>query len=155
MMCRIIVVNSSPLIIFQRIGQLSLLTALFERVHVPPAVRNEVYGEEALPEWIEERSLAQPLASQIVAARLGPGEREAIALALELKATEIVLDDLAARRLAQSLRLPVIGSIGLLLRAKERGLVSAVRPLMERMQDEGFHIAGRVLAHILVAAGEG
>ena len=98
--------------------------------------------------------MAQPLASQIVAARLGAGEREAIALALEMGAAELILDDLAARRLAQSLQLAVIGSAGLLLRAKEHGLIQRVRPLMQAMQDVGFHISERVFAGILTAAGE-
>jgi hypothetical protein len=98
--------------------------------------------------------LTQPLASQIVAARLGPGEREAIALALELGATELVLDDLSARRLAQSLHIVVIGSVGLLLRAKEKGLISEVRPLIQAMQDAEFHISDRVFDGVLAAAGE-
>ncbi len=106
------------------------------------------------PDWIETHLLAQPLASQIVAGRLGAGEREAIALALELKATLLVIDDLAARRLAQLLALPVVGSAGLLLRAKEKGLIPAIRPLLEAMQNADFRIAEVVLAGILSAAGE-
>jgi predicted nucleic acid-binding protein len=107
-----------------------------------------------LPAWIEEYPLTQPLASQIATARLGPGESEAIALALELGASELVLDDLPARRLAQSLHIPVIGSVGLLLRAKERGLIAAVRPLMTTMQQEDFRISEGVFDGILAAADE-
>lgn len=148
------VVDSSPLIVFQRIGQLNLLRDLLEHVYIPIAVQCEVFGNDFAPDWIEGRALAQPLASQIVAARLGAGEREAIALALEMGAAELVLDDLAARRLAQSLQLVVIGSAGLLLRAKEHGLIQRVRPLMQAMQDVDFHISERVFAGILSAAGE-
>jgi predicted nucleic acid-binding protein len=146
--------NSSPLIVFQRIGQLSLLQNLLEQLYIPPAVRFEVFGSTPLPVWIKEQSLAQPLASQILAARIGAGEREAIALALELQANLLVIDDLAARRLAQSLKITIIGSLGLLVRAKERGLISSVRPLMEAMQSEEFRISDSVFAGILAAAGE-
>lgn len=97
------VVNSSPLIVFERIGKFDLLHALMDRLYIPPAVRHEVFGSDPLPAWIEECSLTQLLASEILAARLGHGERKAIALALELKAALVVLDDLAARRVAQSL----------------------------------------------------
>jgi len=84
----------------------------------------------------------------------GAGEREAIALALEMQATELLIDDLAARRLAQSLGIPIIGSLGLLLRAKQRGLVSAVRPLLETMQTEEFRISDDLFSEILMAAEE-
>jgi predicted nucleic acid-binding protein len=73
---------------------------------------------------------------------------------LELQATLLLMDDLPARRLAQSLNIPVIGSVGLLLRAKEKGIIPAVRPLMEAMQSEEFRISHRVFTTILSAAGE-
>jgi predicted nucleic acid-binding protein len=153
-MTSICVVDSSLQIVYQRIGQLDLLCSLLDHAHVPTAVRREVFGDGPLPVWIEERSLVQPVASQIAAARLGAGESEAIALALELRATELVLDDMAARRLAQTLHVPVIGSVGMLLRAKVKGLISEVRPLMESMQQAEFHISERVFKGILTAAGE-
>jgi len=148
------VANSSPLIVFHRIGRLTLLRDLVGRLHIPAMVRHEVFGTDPLPEWVEERALTQPLASQIIAARIGPGEREAIALALEVKATWLIMDDLAGRRLAHSLGITVIGSVGLLLRAKAQGLIPAVRPLMAAMQREDFRISERVFAAILAAAGE-
>jgi len=75
-------------------------------------------------------------------------------LALEIGAAELVLDDLPARRMAGSLHIAVIGSVGLLLRANERGLISEVRPLMKAMQSEDFRISDRVFDGILAAAGE-
>jgi len=71
-----------------------------------------------------------------------------------MQATELLIDDLAARRLAQSLGIPIIGSLGLLLRAKQRGLVSAVRPLLETMQTEEFRISDDLFSEILMAAEE-
>jgi len=148
------VANSSPFIVFERVGRLDLLRAVMGRLHIPSAVRQEVFGSMQLPDWVEGRALTQPLAARITMARLGAGEREAIALALELKATELILDDLAARRLAQSLGIPIIGCLGLLLRAKRRKLIPVVRPLMEAMQGDDFRISGDLFAEILEAAGE-
>jgi len=148
------VANSSPFIVFERIGRLDLLRALLGRSYIPPAVRHEVFSSRQLPDWVEERLLTQPLASRIAGSRLGAGEREAIALALEMKATELVIDDLAARRLAQSLEISIIGCLGLLLRAKHRKLIPAVRPLMDAMQSDEFRISDDLFGEILAAVGE-
>lgn len=148
------VVNSSPLIVFQRIGQFSLLRDLLRRAYIPPTVRLEVFGSDPVPSWVEERPLSQPLVPRVMAARLGAGEREAIAMALETEGAWLVIDDLAARRLAQSLGIEVVGSLGLLLRAKDLGLIAAVRPLIEAMQQEEFRASDEVIATILRAAGE-
>ncbi|MGH2615225.1 MAG: DUF3368 domain-containing protein [Thermomicrobiales bacterium] len=85
---------------------------------------------------------------------LGPGERAAIALATQLSADFIVLDDLSARMAATELGLTVIGSLGLLVRAKERGLISEVRSLMEGMTSHGLYASGELYRHILSLAGE-
>ncbi len=148
------VTNASPLIIFERVGQLTLLRDLFGQVDIPTAVRREVFGADPLPAWIEEHKLAQPLAAQVLAAQLGAGEREAITLALELQATWLLIDDLPAQRLAQSLGLIIVGSAGLLLPAKAEGLIPAVRPLLEAMRNAEFRISDRVFATIIAEAGE-
>lgn len=153
-MSALYVLNSSPLIVFERVERSELLHTLLANATIPPAVRREVFGSNPLPEWIQERSLTQPLASQIIRARLGLGEREAIALAFELHDGILVVDDLHARRLAQSLEIPVIGSLGLLLRAKERGFLPAIRPIMDAMQSDDFRIAEKLFAEIMRAAGE-
>jgi len=150
----LVVSNSSPLIALDRIEQLSLLPSLLRRVWIPPAVRYEVFGSSSLPDWITEQALTQPLVPRIAAVRLGPGERETIALALEMSAGEVILDDLSARRLAISLGLSPIGTLGLLLRAKRQGLISRVRPFMEALQEQEFYISERLFTGILVAAGE-
>ncbi|MBN2149640.1 MAG: DUF3368 domain-containing protein [Anaerolineales bacterium] len=150
----LIVSNSSPFIAFERINQLGLIPGLVTRVIIPPAVRLEVFSTDQLPDWVEEKMLSQPLAPRMTATFLGAGEREAIALALELNASEVFLDDLPARRLATSLGLPVIGSLGLLLRAKKKGLIQEIRPLLDALVSQDFHISERLAARILSAAGE-
>jgi uncharacterized protein len=148
------VANSSPFIVFERVGKSSLLRDLLHQVFIPSAVRREVFGNDPLPTWILEQALEQPLASEILRAHLGSGEREAIALALEKPGAWLVVDDLAARRLAQSLGIPLIGSLGIILRAKELGKISAVKPILVAMQSDDFRIADQLYADLLKSAGE-
>ncbi|MEI6045131.1 MAG: hypothetical protein WCS37_12340 [Chloroflexota bacterium] len=75
--------NSSPLIGLEQIGQLGLLESLFGTITIPTAVAQEVSSSVQLPTWITVRPLTQPLAARVLATSLGPGESEAISLALE------------------------------------------------------------------------
>lgn len=149
-----VVADSSPLIVYQRINRLELLRAVYGFLIVPTAVLLEVFKGQQVPDWIKQEPLKQPIASRIAGARLGAGEREAIALALEIDASLLILDDLPARRLAQTLGVRVIGSAGTLLRAKELSVVSAVQPLLDEMQKFDFRISDQVLHGILRAANE-
>jgi len=87
-------------------------------------------------------------------AGLGAGEREAIALALALQASRILLDDQPARRLAFSLGMPVVGTLGLLLAAKRRALLPTVRPTLDALVNAGFRAAPELYEQILRDAGE-
>jgi predicted nucleic acid-binding protein len=149
-----VVSNSSAIIALDQVGQLQLLSGLFTELVVPPAVVREV-APILLPDWIVEQPLTQPVGPQVLRAGLGDGESEAISLAVELRARWIVLDDRAARRLAQALGLPVIGTLGLLLAAKRRGLLTAVRPSVDALVRHGFHVAPELCACVLSDAGEG
>ena len=100
-----VVSNASPLIALRQIGHLQLLEQLFGTVLIPPAVAREVAPTVALPAWVGQQVLTQPVGPRILGASLGPGESEAISLALETKAKLVMLDDRPARRLAQALRI--------------------------------------------------
>ncbi len=148
-----IVSNSSPLIALEQIGHLDLLEKLFATVLIPPAVARET-ARVVLPAWITERSLTQPIGPQILRASLGPGESEAISLALEVGVQWIILDDRPARRLAQALGLPVIGTLGVLLASKRRGFLSTIQPCIDALVSHGFRIAPDLYEHVLHDAGE-
>lgn len=149
-----VVCNSSPLIALEQIGQLDILHALLGTIVVPPAVVEEVKSSVALPEWIEQRAFAQNIGPLIMGASLGQGESEAIGLALESKSQLIILDDRPARRLAQSLSLPVIGTLGILLAAKNKNLIPSVKPCLEELLRFDFRIAPVLYEQILKDAGE-
>jgi predicted nucleic acid-binding protein len=147
-----VVSDSSPLIALERIGRLDLLRGVFERLLVPPAVAQEVGGP--LPSWIVEHDLARPLDQRVAAARLDPGEREAIALSLERGAQLVVLDDLRARRLAHGLGLTVIGTVGVLVSAKRLSLLPDVRPVLTALRGAGFRLGPELIGRALRDAGE-
>ncbi|MGH7200146.1 MAG: DUF3368 domain-containing protein [Planctomycetaceae bacterium] len=107
-----------------------------------------------LPDRIAERPLTQPVGSQVLAASLGSGERETISLALEIEADRVILDDRAARRLAQDLGLPIIGTLGVLLAAKRRTILSNIRPQRDALIHHGFRIAPALYEQVLSDAGE-
>jgi predicted nucleic acid-binding protein len=104
-----------------------------------------------LPRWIEEQAIfTQPHFSR----SLGAGERAAIALTIQLPADFVVLDDWDARSSAIELGLRVIGSLGLLVRAKGRGQIGEVRPLMDAMISHGLYASEKLYRQILSIAGE-
>jgi predicted nucleic acid-binding protein len=142
-----VVADASPLIAFQQIGQLPLLQALFTSLIVPPAVAREIARSVSPQPWIIERHLTRPPVPEVLHASLGAGESEAISLALELRADRLVVDEKAARHLAQGLGLTVIGTLGVLLAAKRRRLITAVRPLVEALLEKKFWISPQLVEH--------
>jgi predicted nucleic acid-binding protein len=148
----IAVTDSSPLIALYQIDRLELLRSLFRTVIVPPAVTREIAPSlGALPTWISERHFATT-PKPVMA--LDPGEREAIALALHVSANVIILDDLDGRRRAAQRGLDVIGSAGILLKARRLGFIDAVRPELDAMLANGLYVSARLYHEILEAAGE-
>ena len=146
------VFDASPLIIFQQIGYFDLLRRLFLQIVVPPAVVREVAPSLGrLPPWIDERTV---LSVSKLPGSLDDGERAAIALAMEITADVVVLDDLPGRRVAAGLGMTVIGSLGLLIRAREQGLIEVVRPVMDQRVTNGLFVSKQLYREILMAAGE-
>ena len=146
--------NASPIIAFERLGQLPLLERLTNPLHLPPAVVQEVFGVQPLPSWIAKQSLSQPLARLPLSPRLGAGESEAIALALELMPCQLVIDDLAARRAAQSLNIPIVGTVGLLILARQGDLLPSLKPQLDALLKEDFRISDMVYDLALRQVGE-
>lgn len=149
-----VVADASPFIALERIGRLDLIPLLFGRVLVPPAVMREVGSEIVRANGGVELGLERPIDSNIAAANLDPGETEAIGLALEIGADQIVLDDDPARRLARRLGIPLIGTLGIVLAAKQRGVIPAITPVVVALVETGFRVDERLLALVIADAGE-
>ena len=150
---------------FSKIGHFDLLRELFQTIVIPPAVHEEVVergaGRAGAREsrdagWIAVAEVPPP--SAVVAALVaafGRGEREAIALALSLDPTMILLiDELRPRRVAEQLGLIPVGSGGVLVLAKQARLISEVRPLLDGLRGHGLRIGDAVYRRVLERAGE-
>lgn len=150
-----VVADAGPLIALDKIGLLSALYDLFDELIIPPAVAGEIAPTVQAPPWIAQRPLAQPIDARVLAAALGPGETEAMALAMELAMRPVLIDELAGRRVANALSVPIIGTPGLLLVAKQEGIVGALAPMVRRLLATGFFASPSLVNAILLRAGEG
>ena len=160
---RPIICDTTLLLYLGRIGRHDLLPTLFDPVCVPDAVTLELdMGRLLRRDTINPRSLAwatlvsvpQDLIESLPPNRLGPGERAVIAYARAHQGCVAGLDDLQARQLAESLGLAVVGTIGLLLRGKHAGLISAVQPLLDAAVAQGFHLNPALYRDVLELADE-
>ena len=149
-----VVSNSSPIIALDSIGQLQLLERLFSKIAVPRAVAAETGAQRTLPEWSESVDSAAVAEKPPRPVNLGAGEWEAILLAKHLSARWILLDERPARKLALAEGLSVIGTLGILLSAKRKGHVDAMRPLLQRLDQQSFRIERSLVERVLHDAGE-
>ena len=150
-----VVSNFSPLIALARIQRLDLVPAILKSALIPPAVAREIAPSvPVLPNWLEVRAPTRALSVVTSRGRLGDGEWEAIALAIELEASAIVIDDRPARRLAEAAGLNVIGTLGLLLEAKRAGHIRTIRAELDKLIETSFVLSQRLYDRVLRTAGE-
>lgn len=145
------VVDTTCFVALERIGQLDVLPRVFTKIVAPPTVVQE-FGRS--PEWLEVRAVSNDLLSTALRTQLHRGEAEVIALAAEIAAQSIVLDDKKARRIARELGLWPIGTVGVILRAKRSGVIPACRPLLDSLMRAGFYMSDALYREALRLAGE-
>lgn len=150
----VFVSDSSPIIAFEGLDALDLLHQLTNAIYIPPAVRREVFGPRSMPSWITERSVSHPISLRTLQPRLGSGESEAIALALEMLPCNLLLDDLAARRTARSMKIPVVGTVGLLILARQKNLLVTIKPSLDTLMKSDFRISRDLYRLALQSSGE-
>jgi predicted nucleic acid-binding protein len=156
----LVIADTSALLALAACDALALLDQLFKGVRVPPTVLQEctVRGKaeaERLETYLRGRVIEVDLRDFVIAvAGLGQGELEAMALYKHMKADRLLVDDQRARRVARLNEIEVIGSLGVLLRAKESGLISEIRPLVIVIQAAGVYYDERLVAEALRLAGE-
>jgi predicted nucleic acid-binding protein len=159
----IVVSDTSPIRALAHLNLLMLLQELFDEVLVPPAVDVELRNPPASLHRVDVRDLAyvriqSPRDRTKVAEFLqvlDPGESEALALAIEVGVSAILIDEAAGRTMAKRLGLLPVGVLGLLVRAKQRGLLPEVSPLLDRLKmDLGFFISDPLRAEVLRLARE-
>jgi len=158
-----VVCNSSPLIHLARIGRLELLRDFFEEVLIPEGVYDEcVIGGNGREDADKIRSASWIMIDRIdnvelkkaINVFLDKGESEAIALALQVKADLIILDDYDAREFARIYDLKITGTIGILIKAKHDGFIPSLKDVLEDLKDTGFWINKILYSNILREVGE-
>jgi predicted nucleic acid-binding protein len=152
----IVVSNSSPLISLGAIGRLELLHKLFGQISIPLAVQQEVRSVEISTErWVVPRQVDNPLLPQALGSELDWGEAEAIALAVELGADLLLMDERRGRRLASRFGLKVLGVLGILVDSKRTGLIEKIEPVLVELREKaGFRISTALYERALQEAGE-
>jgi predicted nucleic acid-binding protein len=156
----LVVADSSALLALASCEGLSLLDSLFEDVRVPSAVFAECTVAERpysgeLRLYLEGRVDSVDLSAYVIAAiGLGSGELEAMALYKHLGANRLLLDDERARRVARVNHIEVVGSVGVLLLAKDRSLIATVRPRLDSMESAGIYLSKAIYQAALEFAGE-
>ena len=157
-----VICNTSPLQYLHQADVLELLPALVGQVYVPEAVvaeleegrqRNVLLPTLEKFSWLTVKPVRDRTLLPMVT-HLGDGEKEVLALGLETQDALLLLDDRDARRYARSLELEISGTLGILLLAKERGILDAVRPVLDRLQALRFRLNAETRQMVLKQAGE-
>ncbi|MBC8507605.1 MAG: DUF3368 domain-containing protein [Anaerolineales bacterium] len=160
----IVVSNTTPLIGLASIGQFDLIQQIFGEIYIPKAVYDEavVAGREkggAKSEvsgsvWIKTIDVKDRIAVEVLLDELDLGEAEAIVLARELEADWVLMDEKKGRRKLAQLEIRKIGTIGILLKAKEMGFIETIRKDLDQLREKGFSISQFVVDAVLVQAKE-
>lgn len=158
-----VISNSTPIIALKRIENLNLLRELYDKIIVPYGVYEEVIidtKKRELDDFIKNSGFIDIVrienegAKKFLDTSLHKGEVEVIVLAKEIKADLCIIDDLLARKYAKHHEIKITGTIGVLLKSKEKGLISEVRPLVDELINHGIYISEKLYKNILYIARE-
>ncbi len=160
-MNKLVIADAVPLIAFARLHHIGLLPQLFGRVLVTDIVFTECAGRSDFPEsaLIQEAVTRKQLELcaapdfSAFAQKIDAGEASAIAVAIEY-GCGVLMDDKAGRRMAMNADVPVIGTVGVLVLAKRKGLVPLVKPLLKSLATSGYFLSEEIIIAALAAAGE-
>ncbi|MGM0411444.1 MAG: DUF3368 domain-containing protein [Bacillota bacterium] len=134
-----IISNTSCLIVLDNIGMLDILKELYGKIFTTNEVSEE-FGK-SIPDWIEVKTLSDLKYFNLMKNFVDPGEASTIALSVEMDDNKIILDDLKARKLAQKLNIEITGTIGVLIKARQKDIVKSSSSVMNKLKDEGFRIS--------------
>lgn len=156
----IVVLNATPLISLASVEQLSLLHGVFGEVHIPEGVYAEIKAKRSFghreidTSWIHRGSIKGEDYLGLLLNDLDRGEAEAILLAKEMRADALVIDERMGYKIAQSQGIHAIGTLTVLLMAKNLGLIDKVRPVLDAMIQAGRWYSEDVYRGFLNEIGE-
>jgi predicted nucleic acid-binding protein len=142
-------VDTSVLILLFKINQLNLLLLLYRNVYITEEIRIEY--SDAIPNWILIESSSTETSENF---DLDKGEASLINNVIKYKNSLLIIDDAKARRVAKKLKLNFIGTIGVIIKAKQLGYINKIKPLLEKMNLTNFRLAPDIYAKALLLAGE-
>lgn len=160
-MSEVWVANASPVIVLAKVGYLELLRKLPEELLLPEAVVTEILAgpssdpaRQALENGWGLRAAPKVIPHELLEWRLGAGETAVLALALERSPCTAVLDDAAARVCAKASKVPVLSTLGVVLRAKKRALIPRADEVLKTLHGAGLHLDDRTIRLALNRIGE-
>jgi predicted nucleic acid-binding protein len=146
-MDKIIISDTSCLIALSKINQLEILRNLYSQI----IITKEVFTEycSPLPDWIMIFEVKNTQKRAELEERLDKGEASSIALALEIENSTLIIDEIKGRKIAQSLNIDIIGTIGVILLAEKKGLIKDVLEVLFRLVNKGFRLSDKLIDSII------
>ncbi|GBE36146.1 hypothetical protein BMS3Bbin07_00286 [bacterium BMS3Bbin07] len=161
-MKKLIVSDATPIISFSRIGKLELFHQIVGEILIPEEVSRELFEYKKADvksikhcKWINVGAVKSKSDVELLMPTLDRGESEVIILSKELKASLVIIDELSARKVAMMLNLPLIGTVGLLIAARKKGLIDKVKPVWDKMIAQGVRYGEEFYRKVLSEIGEG
>ena len=148
----LVISDASPLIAMVDIGEVDMLRKLYRRICITDIIKSEIHAE--LPEWIEVSAEYDQKQFQILKLELDPGEASAIALALRNPGSRIILDERKGRSEAKRLGLKVTGTIGIIIKAKDQGLINSGKEILAKLEKHGFWLSEQLKKQVITRLGE-
>ena len=151
-MHKTIIADTSCFIVLTNIGELHLLQKVYGQIVTTTEIAAE-YGD-VLPDWVTIETVQDKYRQQILELQVDKGEVSALALAFEMTNSTIIIDDYRARKIAGKLGINCTGTIGVIIKAKLKGIISSIKPLLTKIGQTDFRITDEMEQQALKAAGE-
>jgi predicted nucleic acid-binding protein len=151
-MPKTIIADTSCFIILTNINELELLHKVYGQIITTSEIATE-YGQP-LPEWVIMLKVQNQHSQKLLETQIDKGESSAIALALETSNSIVILDDYKARKIAEQLGIIVTGTIGVIIKAKLKGIIPSIKPLLEAIKQTNFRLSEEIELQALNEAKE-
>lgn len=151
-MPKVIISDTSCLILLTKIGEIDILRQLYNTVTITQDILLE-YGED-LPDWFEVQQVKDHYRQQLLEMQIDKGEASAITLALETTDNIVILDDWKARKVAERLGIFVTGTLGVIIKAKNTGIIPSIKPYLDKIRKTNFRISEELEQIALKEANE-
>lgn len=148
----LVIVDTSCLIALTRINHINILREVYNKLTVTPEVKAEFKFE--LPEWFDVQPVDNNADLTVINSIVDLGEASAIKLCMENKNSLLIIDDSKGRKLAKRLGLQITGTLGLLAKAKQKGIIESVKPYLDALEKVDFRFDKKLRIAVLKSIGE-